>query len=44
MVAGLLLCRLKNMVDMFEMADGKLIDEAGSGYDLSIRFSIVIHD
>lgn len=23
----------QNMVDMFEMADGKLIDEAGSGYD-----------
>ncbi|RHR61718.1 RagB/SusD family nutrient uptake outer membrane protein [Parabacteroides sp. AF17-28] len=23
----------QNMVDMFEMADGKMIDEAGSGYD-----------
>lgn len=23
----------QNLVDMFEMADGKLIDEAGSGYD-----------
>lgn len=34
----------QNMVDMFEMADGKLIDEAGSGYDPVHPFSIVIHD
>lgn len=29
----------KNLVDMFEMADGKLIDEPGSGYDPTHPFA-----